>query len=102
MVLSLQSRAIHERNRGVILRLARESNEEMQEACQFATTPTDNEDFITFKTEKCASERTFLNSLRHDDGTHRGSAGFPRLKRPEMHSDDFKFITLFASYVPTF
>jgi hypothetical protein len=102
MVLSLQSRAIHGRNRGVILRLARESKNEMQEACQFPSTPADNEYFITFKTEKCTSERTFLNSLRHHGGTHRGSAGFLRLKRPEMHSDDFKFITLFASYVPIF
>jgi hypothetical protein len=35
MVLSLQSRATHRRNRGVILRRARESETKKQEACQF-------------------------------------------------------------------
>jgi hypothetical protein len=102
MVLSLQSRAIHERNRGVILRLARESQDKMQEACQFAAALAGNVNFPEIRTEKPTNKRTFLNSLRHNDGTFGGRQGFPRWKRPEMHCDDFKFITFSASYVPIF
>ncbi|KQW29118.1 hypothetical protein ASE36_11655 [Rhizobium sp. Root274] len=77
MVLSLQSRAIHERNRGVILRLARESRVKMQEACQFARAIAALLNFLKFRTEKRGNKSNFLNGLRHNDGTFGHRQLFP-------------------------
>jgi hypothetical protein len=102
MVLSLQSRAIHERNRGVILRLARESAFEMQEACQFTADIKAQEDFVHAQAENPANKSDFLNLLRHNVGTLDSAGAFSSARRLEKRCDDFKFITFSASYVPIF
>jgi hypothetical protein len=69
MVLSLQSRATHRRNRGVILRLARESELKMQEACQFNPALEYATILSQVKTEKPETKGASLTGLAHIRGT---------------------------------
>jgi hypothetical protein len=72
----------------------------MQEACQLAAPAAVARDFFTEPPGKLENNSTFLNRKMQDRGTTRPDCGFMTAIGSRKHSDDFKFITLLAPFLP--
>jgi hypothetical protein len=89
------------RNRGVILRFARESDKKKQEPCQFARNHEKATILSQAKASNPAIKGVSLTDLAHTCRTRGTYQVLPTHQRSRKRCDDFKFITFSASILPT-
>jgi hypothetical protein len=88
------------RNRGVILRFARESRKKKQEACQFADGLRKATILSQAIRQIAGIAGLSLTDLAHTHGTRGACPVLSAHQRSRKRCDDFKFITFSASILP--